>query len=124
MRGILVRLTVGDYLFETPGYFSAIAFSWQQGYPWEIKLRGDEEPDVKELPHLLNVSLTFKPIHDFLPQHGTYPYITSTKQDNPFFTPSGREPVNAISSLPKINSGQTSQSFIDKLGSIKLPKFG
>jgi hypothetical protein len=75
MRGTLVELTVGDYLASTPGVITSVNYKWQQNYPWEIVLKEDEE-DVQQLPMILDCSVSFKPIHTFIPQTGLYPYIT------------------------------------------------
>ena len=47
MRGTLVTSTVGDYIVDQPGFISSVDYSWQTGYPWEVKLRGNvEEEDL------------------------------------------------------------------------------
>ena len=78
MRGTLVRLTIGDYLVDQPGYFSSVDLAWSNNYPWEIKLRGlDEGFSVQSLPHLLDVNCAFKPIHSFIPTYGEKGYFTN-----------------------------------------------
>jgi hypothetical protein len=42
----------------------SIGLTWQTSYPWE--LTGDD--DTKRVPHVLDVAVTFKPIHSFVPQ--------------------------------------------------------
>ena len=59
MRGTLCQLTIGDYLIGTHGYISSVGFSWQTSYPWET-----QEGNLR-VPHVLDVSVSFKPIHDF-----------------------------------------------------------
>ena len=82
MRGTLCNITIGDYLVSQPGFFSAVNYSWEQGYPWEIKLK-DNEP-VQQLPHLLNCEVEFTPIHKFAPQTGLYHYSTNPKENRYF----------------------------------------
>ena len=77
MRGTLVTSTVGDYLVNQPGFISSVDYSWQTSYPWEVKLGGNEETDVQQLPHILDVSLAFTPIHRFSVQTGKQHYITN-----------------------------------------------
>jgi len=65
MRGTFSRLTIGDYLYQTPGFFSKIGISWEVGYPWEINLENDTE--LPKVPHILNVDCGFTPVHNFIP---------------------------------------------------------
>ena len=62
MRGTLSRITIGDYISKQPGFISSVGLSWDTNYPWEIDL--DNEGYLK-VPHLLNISISFTPIHNF-----------------------------------------------------------
>lgn len=80
MRGTLVKLTVGDYVYALPGFLEQVNYSWQTDYPWEIAFQnpeGETDDDMQELPHVLDCSVNFKPIHNFTPQTGLYHYITN-----------------------------------------------
>jgi hypothetical protein len=80
MKGTLVRLTVGSYLYEVPGVINSVKYTWQENYPWEIALQNPEsgiDDDMQELPHIMDCSVSFGVIHDFTPQTGLYHYITS-----------------------------------------------
>lgn len=82
MRGSIAKVTVGDYIYEQPGIIESVQYTWQKDYPWEIAFQGPELEDKKGpqvLPHVLDVSLSFKVIHDFLPQTGINPFITNHK---------------------------------------------
>ena len=72
MKGNLVRMTMGGYIFEQPGYLTSLTYTIPQESPWEIGIneKGEFDESVKELPHMIRVSLAFTPIHDFLPQKG------------------------------------------------------
>lgn len=96
MKGTFVRLTVGDYLDNIPGFINSIDFSWDQSYPWEIALRpepnagvgassaSDIDKDQQQLPMVLDVNLNFTVIHDFRPETGLLPYMTAKlKNSNP-----------------------------------------
>ena len=63
MRGTLTRITIGDYLQNQAGYIGSVGFNWSNNYPWEINL--EEKDDIPRVPHVLDVSINFKPIHDF-----------------------------------------------------------
>jgi len=73
MRGRYVRLTIGDWCYEVPGFFPSIGLSWSTNYPWEMN--PDNEDMLSQHPLILDVSCTFKPIHDFTPE---------SKIDKPF----------------------------------------
>jgi len=60
MRGTVVRLTVGNYLNSVPGIITNINYNWRNGYQWEVK--------DTVLPHILDCSLGFTPIHSFTPK--------------------------------------------------------
>ena len=71
MRGNLVRLTVGGYLYEQPGFITSLTYDIPQESPWEIGINADGNYDssVKELPHMIKVSsFNFTPVHNFLPE--------------------------------------------------------
>jgi hypothetical protein len=71
MRGNLVRLTIGGYLYEQPGFITSLNYDIPQESPWEIALneKGGSDNSVKELPQVINVSgFSFTPIHTFLPE--------------------------------------------------------
>ena len=59
----LVKLTMGDWLYKTPGYFESMATSIDNDYPWDINLEAEKE-QTAQLPTVLSVSLTFTVIGD------------------------------------------------------------
>jgi len=61
MMGTLTKVTIGDYLVQTSGFISSVGLSWDSNIPWEMETEGER------LPHALNVSISFTPIHDFIP---------------------------------------------------------
>lgn len=104
MRGTIVRMNIGDYLAETPGFISSVNYSWEPRYPFEIA-RGKKDPNApedtsintdlvtQEVPHILNCSVSFTPIHTFTPQTGLYHYITNPNNGeyDPFFFEPGED---------------------------------
>jgi len=62
-----MRVTMGDYLTRVPGVLSNVGIQWQKDYPWEIN--NENSPYLKRLPHVLDVSISFLPIHDFVPNN-------------------------------------------------------
>jgi hypothetical protein len=79
MRGNLVQLTIGGYLYEQPGFITSLTYDIQEDTPWEIGIGAisGQDGSVKELPHIIRVSgFSFTPIQQFRPQ----------LQDNTFST--------------------------------------
>ena len=76
MRGVFSRLTIGDWMYEIPGFFTGVNLSWSTAYPWEIKHDPILDSDVNEYPHILDVSCDFQPVHNFAPSNSpTTPFI-------------------------------------------------
>jgi|TARA_R110001592_G_scaffold184294_1_gene428034 hypothetical protein len=76
MRGNLIELTVGGYLFNQVGIMKGINYTVPMESPWEIgikdtpsnALKTGGDPSVKELPMMIKVSgFQFIPIHNFVP---------------------------------------------------------
>lgn len=112
MRAPLVKVTLGDYLYRVPGFLENVNITVDNSTSWEINL--EESTDVQELPHVLEVSISFKPIHNILPERSAYKEIIrkSTQTiENPYNTLSGYgvgntqvdtsndRPVNQVSRL-------------------------
>jgi len=78
MRGNLVELTVGGYLYNQIGFINSITYDVPEESPWEIAIsdsntsrsgRSFADQDVKELPHMIKVSgFEFTPIQSFIPE--------------------------------------------------------
>ncbi len=82
MRGNIHKLTVGAYFYEVPGIIDSLTYTIPNDTTWDIaipsqkagiqdKLLGGinvRTPEVKELPHRIEVQMAFKPIYDFLPE--------------------------------------------------------
>ena len=86
MRGNLVKLSIGGYLFEQPGIITGFSYEMNEdNSTWEIGINDEGEYDssVKELPHMIKVSgFNFIPIHNFVPklvQSGTENFGTKEK---------------------------------------------
>jgi hypothetical protein len=70
MRTPFIRLTIGSMIDRVPGILNSVSLKWDKNYPWEIALDGPEKTkrDILVLPHVLDVSVSFTPVHNFLPQ--------------------------------------------------------
>jgi hypothetical protein len=82
MRGQFVAVTIGDYLKNQTGFIQSIAFNWSTDYIWHSEgmdtfgERSDERPAgqvpprSKHLPTVLEVTVSFTPIHTSIPKFG------------------------------------------------------
>ena len=72
MRGNLVQLTIGGYLFEQPGFITGLTYEMGEDSPWEIGIGvtpGSEDGTVKELTQIIRVTgFSFTPIQRFIPR--------------------------------------------------------
>ena len=82
MRGNIHKLTVGAYFYEVPGIIDSLTYTIPNDTTWDIALPSEKAgiqdkllgginvrtPEVKELPHRIEVQMAFKPIYDFLPE--------------------------------------------------------
>jgi hypothetical protein len=109
MRGNIAYLTIGDYIYRQPGVFTDIKLSDFMNSSWETGLNNDGSANNQyQVPRMLKVQLSFKPIHTFLPRRnyrnkaasGTIgqqfpaPFITPDKQTYPTKTTSGASTSN------------------------------
>lgn len=70
MSGNLSRITLGGWLVETPGFISSVDLSIPDESPWEVNvpILTKSDPNVKQLPHMVQVTLKFTPIHTTRPR--------------------------------------------------------
>ena len=72
MRGPLVQLTVGGYIYEQVGFITGMTLDIPEESTWEIGINDTDagnDATVKELPHMIKVtSFGFTPIHEFIPR--------------------------------------------------------
>jgi hypothetical protein len=70
MKGNLIKLTLGAYLYETPGVITSLTYDIPEDASWEIAIDeyGGADSSVAELPKMIKVTMTFQPIHNFLAQ--------------------------------------------------------
>jgi len=82
-----MRLTVGHWCDRIPGVLNSVGLTWQKDYSWETS----KDDDVLILPHVLDVSVQFTPVHNFLPEKGiSSPFIlphstTNLKQNQQWY---------------------------------------
>ena len=112
MRGVITRVTIGDYLVQTPGFFTNISLSWNKTYAWEtgiFKVSDTSlaayneyiaEDNIPKVPHILDISMNFTPIHDFNPAIER-PFITNQQfLDSTYNYPPPSPVIPTAPSLP------------------------
>lgn len=92
MRGPFMLLTMGNWFYRTPGIIRTLSLNIDDKYPWEIAMNepeNEEDDSMNELPHVIDVFMTFTPIHNFIPRKGAdVPFIfTGTKENNKWLKP-------------------------------------
>jgi hypothetical protein len=52
MKGNMIQLTVGGYIYEQPGVMTSLTYNIEEDTPWEIGINttGSSDSSVKELP--------------------------------------------------------------------------
>ena len=77
MRGSVVKLTIGDYIYRMPGFLNNVNITLDTNVGWEIVLNQFDETGVAQLPLVVTVNCSFKPIMDILPRRENYenPYV-------------------------------------------------
>jgi hypothetical protein len=86
MRGPFMRLTIGDYFVSLPGFISSLTYTIDDSSPWEVALYEYEGLDERQLPHIINVQVSYTPIHDFLPRKGTNNVHYMLDKQDPWIT--------------------------------------
>jgi len=71
MRAPVVRLTIGDYFYRVPGFLESVNITVDNNYPWEVNLEKSEIGDIAQLPQIMDVAVSFKPIMDILPRRSS-----------------------------------------------------
>jgi hypothetical protein len=125
MRAPITRLTIGDYIVRQPGFFTAMNITIPDDSPWEIAVNDTLDGDMYELPHVLEVSCQFTPIHDFLARRSWVPSGNEAGNTNtgninitPLITPNVE-----TSTVPLVTVDANGKKSIQTIG-IQGNKFG
>jgi len=78
MRAPVIRMTIGDYLYRVPGFLESVNVTVDNNYPWEINLEKSQLGDIAQLPQVLDVAVSFKPIMDILPRRSAINKLIET----------------------------------------------
>jgi hypothetical protein len=72
MAGNIAYITLGDYINDQPGIITSVGLDIPQESPWEITSAQESNNITRQLPHMINVSINFTPIHKFRPSKQTW----------------------------------------------------
>jgi len=108
MRGNLIQLTIGGYLYEQPGFITGLTYEMGEESPWEIgigSVDGTEDGTVKELCHIIKVTgFNFTPIHKFIPRKQELTFSTNAVgtdgEDTGFVQTYGNQQFIALANGP------------------------
>jgi hypothetical protein len=78
MRAPVIRMTIGDYLYRVPGFLESVNVTVDNNYPWEINLEKSQVGDIAQLPQVLDIAVSFKPIMDVLPRRSAINRLIET----------------------------------------------
>lgn len=78
MRAPIVRVTIGDYLYRVPGFIESVNVTVDNNYPWEVNLEKSQIGDIAQLPQVLDIAISFKPIMDILPRRSAINRLVET----------------------------------------------
>jgi hypothetical protein len=102
MLGNFIKLTVGTYFNGVPGIINSISLKPSFEAGWDINrtilgkpIKAEDEDDVGQIPRMIEVDMTFTPVHDFTPQYGEI-FINNTPK-NPLQPPPS--PIGSTDSL-------------------------
>ena len=81
MGGTITEITIGSYLFNQPGIITSMGVGIPKESPWEIGISNNQkfnttdknqnsisdfrDPSTQVIPHMLEVNISFTPIHNF-----------------------------------------------------------
>jgi len=111
MRGNITKLTLGELFYRQPGILTSLNLTLADEYAWEIAMNspeGGNDSDMLELPQIIDVAVSFKPILNVLPQTGfdieagnniNTPILIASEQQKAttFLTPNSRPRVSTVS---------------------------
>ena len=68
MRGNLIKLTIGGYIYEQVGILQSLSYEMREDTTWEISINGESLPQLAQVIRV--TGFKFVPIHNFAPRIG------------------------------------------------------
>jgi hypothetical protein len=123
MRAPVIRLTIGDYIYRMPGFLESINVTIDGATSWEINI--EKSNDVAQLPHSLDVAVSFKPIFDILPQRSKEFKESAliTKSDRSFLEDIDTSNLLTDQARAILKKGPPNLGFIEAYDPPPIPEF-
>ena len=86
MRGNLIKLTIGGYIYEQVGILQGLSYEMSEDTTWEININGESLPQLAQVIRV--TGFKFVPIHSFVPRVGKNfiqrytPSLTEVQKEN------------------------------------------
>lgn len=114
MRAPVVRITIGDYLYRVPGFLESVNVTIDNNYPWEVNLEKSQTGDIAQLPQVMDIAVSFKPIMDILPKRSAINKLIQTTNIDQY---TEEQATKISTSIPALianigNKNSNQQSFI------------
>lgn len=69
--GPFMRITIGDLFYQTPGFITSLSYTIPDDATWDIAEDAGTNDDAKQLPMIVEASVSFTIVGDYRPQmHG------------------------------------------------------
>lgn len=115
MRGNFIKLTIGDYLSAVPGFMTSLTYTIANNVVWNTgryndptsEKYGTRDLDSPIVPLVVDVQLSFVPVHNFLPRKSNN-FITSVDAN-------GNIATNGKVTSPFISLGQDNEGYENKI---------
>ena len=115
MRGNFIKLTIGDYLSAVPGFMTSLTYTIANNVVWNTgryndptsEKYGTRDLDSPIVPLVVDVQLSFVPVHNFLPRKSNN-FITSVDAN-------GKIATNGEVTSPFISLGQNNEGYKNKI---------
>jgi len=86
MRASVVRITLGDYIYRVPGFLESVNITVDNNTPWEVNLEKSQTGDIAQLPQVLDIAVSFRPIMDVLPRRSSLRVYSAEEVTDTFAT--------------------------------------
>jgi hypothetical protein len=104
MAGNIAYLTIGDYISDQPGIINSLDFEIPEDTTWEIatnrsgkiETNKDGTRELRMLPHRIEVSMKFTPLHKFRPQKQTFQEDKKGSNENRLLKPGTAKYVDPL----------------------------
>jgi len=78
-----IKLTIGDYITDVPGFLKSMTITLPDDSPWEINQeRGTSADQMAQVPHYIEIAIGFQVIGNILPTQNASFFGTQNNDNN------------------------------------------